>query len=108
MPKIAFVAAALMAVSVSASADPVAAERLAEGRRIAETWCANCHLVGAGPQGPAGDAAPPFHAIAAMPSTTAMSLRVFLSTPHGRMPDYRLSNAQIDAVSDWILSQRAQ
>jgi len=92
--------------SALAAADPANAERLAEGRRIAETWCANCHLVGPGSKGPAGDAAPPFGAIAGMTSTTSMSLRAFLTTPHGRMPDYRLTNAQIDAVSDWILAQR--
>jgi mono/diheme cytochrome c family protein len=108
MSRIAYAAAMLMMVAGYAAADPVAAERLSEGRRIAETWCANCHLVGPAAPGPATDAAPPFHAIAAMPSTTAMSLRVFLSTPHSRMPDYRLTNDQIDAVSDWILSQGAR
>jgi mono/diheme cytochrome c family protein len=79
-------------------------ERLDQGRRVAETWCANCHVIGPGARGPAGDAAPPFQAIARMPSTTQMSLRVFLQTPHARMPDYRLSQAELDGVVEWILA----
>jgi mono/diheme cytochrome c family protein len=94
----------LLAAGPAPAAGPVTAERVAEGRRIAETWCANCHVIGPAARGPVGDAAPPFQEIAAMPSTTAMSLRAFLTTPHGRMPDYRLSNDQIEAASAYILS----
>ena len=41
-----------------------------------------------------------------MVSTTSMSLRVFLQSPHGNMPDYRLSREQIDDVVAYILSLR--
>jgi mono/diheme cytochrome c family protein len=78
--------------------------RLDDGRRIAETWCTNCHVIGPGARGPVGDAAPPFQDIARMPSTTALSLRAFLQTPHARMPDYRLSQAELDGVITWILA----
>ena len=82
------------------------AERIAVGRTVAESWCANCHLVGRQAQGPAGDAAPPFAAVAALPSTTEMSLRAFLRTPHSRMPDYQLSQNELDGVVAYILSLR--
>ena len=85
---------------------PARQERLEQGRRVAETWCANCHVIGPGAQGPAGDAAPPFQAVARMPSTTEMSLRAFLQTPHDRMPDYRLSQAELDGTVAYILSLR--
>src|SRR3712207_2136956 len=55
----------LMMVALLLQADGAAAqgairqERLDLGRRVAETWCSNCHLVGPGARGPAGDAAPP-------------------------------------------------
>lgn len=88
----------------TAGGGPAQAELVAQGRRVAETWCANCHLVAPGARGPAGDAAPPFPAIARMPSTTEMALRVFLQTPHARMPDYRLSTAELDGVVAYILS----
>jgi len=76
------------------------------GRRLAATWCANCHQIGAGGPGPASDAAPPLPAIAAMPSTTSLSLRVFLQTPHATMPDYRLTREEMDDVIAYILSLR--
>lgn len=99
-------ALAVLLPSLALAQNPVRQERLDQGRRVAETWCANCHLIGPGARGPAGDAAPPFAAVAAMPSTTAMSLRVFLQTPHSRMPDYRLSQAELDGVVTWILAQK--
>ncbi|MDO9707336.1 c-type cytochrome [Paracraurococcus lichenis] len=96
---------ALLADAPAASAQGAAQqERLDQGRRVAETWCANCHVIAPGHRGPAGDAAPPFQAIARMPSTTEMSLRAFLQTPHSRMPDYRLSQQELDGVVTWILA----
>ena len=74
------------------------------GQRLAAAWCANCHQVAPGGPGPATDAAPAFQAIARMPSTTSMSLRVFLQTPHANMPDYRLTREQLDDVVAYILS----
>ncbi|WP_431270011.1 hypothetical protein [Dankookia sp. P2] len=65
-------------------------------------------MIGPGARGPAGDAAPPFAAVAAMPSTTEMSLRAFLQTPHARMPDYRLTTAELDGVVGWILAQKSR
>lgn len=78
----------------------------AAGRRLAETWCANCHVIGPGASGPASDAVPTFPGVARMPSTTAMALRVFLQTPHSRMPDIQLSREQMDDVIAYILSLR--
>jgi mono/diheme cytochrome c family protein len=78
------------------------------GAALARSWCANCHVVGrdAGPSPASGDAAPTFASIAAMPSTTALSLRVFLQTPHRRMPDFSLSRTETDDVIAYILSLR--
>jgi mono/diheme cytochrome c family protein len=81
-------------------------ERLAYGKAVAESWCANCHVVGPGQRQSPGDAAPPFAAVARMPSTTEMSLRAFLQTPHARMPDYRLSTRELDSVVTYILGLR--
>ena len=43
-----------------------------------------------------------------MPSTTGMSLRAFLLTPHARMPDIQMSGKQIDGVVAYILSLRGR
>jgi len=78
------------------------------GQRIAETWCANCHLVGTRSTGPATDTAPSFVSIARRPSTTTISLRAFLQSPHRQMPNYQLSRAETDDVIAYILSLRGR
>ena len=84
---------------------PAMAQDRANGEVIAKTWCAGCHVVeGSTPQFGRTDAIPSFEAVAQMPSTTATSLRVFLSTPHARMPDYSLTQREINDVSAYILS----
>lgn len=96
------------ALLLLATAFPVAAQETgdpASGLGLARTWCSDCHIVAPG-QKRGTDAVPPFAAIAAMPSTTALSLRAFLTTPHGKMPDLKLSNPQIDDVVAYILTLR--
>lgn len=76
------------------------------GLRLAREACADCHLVeGAGK--PRSDA-PAFAAVAAMPSTTSTAIKVFLKSPHANMPNFILSETEIDAVAAYILSLRAQ
>lgn len=74
------------------------------GAAVAWSWCANCHDVGLGSRPTATDAAPGFRAIARMPSTTELSLRAFLRTPHANMPDYQLSRRELEDVIAYILS----
>jgi hypothetical protein len=49
---------------------------------------------------------PAFSAIAAMPSTTARSLEVFLKTSHPTMPNLMLSTRERDDLIAYILSLR--
>jgi mono/diheme cytochrome c family protein len=74
------------------------------GQILSETWCSSCHLVSAGNRSAANDGAPTFQAIARHPSTTSTGLRVFLQTPHPRMPNDVLSAAQTDDIVAYILS----
>ena len=80
----------------------------AAGRRLAEAWCSGCHVIGPGASGPASDAVPTFPGVARMPSTTELSLRVFLQSPHSRMPNWQLSRAETDDVIAYILSLRGR
>ena len=84
--------------------DPVA------GERFAMNVCAECHMVSVGQSGLYRADAPTFPDMANMPSTTALSLRVFLQTPHAKrnMPDLVLSESQMDDVIAYILSLRQQ
>jgi cytochrome c len=73
----------------------------ARGGQLARQWCANCHLVEtnaarAVPQGP-----PSFREVAHS-GMTADQLRAFLSHPHGAMPDFSLTRAEIDDLIGYI------
>ncbi len=76
------------------------------GRALSETWCSSCHLVSAAGSTRANDGAPSFAAVARQPSTTSTGLRVFLQTPHPRMPNEVLSASQTDDIVAYILSLR--
>ncbi len=69
------------------------------GRRIADSQCTECHGAGL-----LRDRAPPFTAIARMPSTTALALAVYLRTSHPNMPNIILSPNEQDDVIAYILS----
>lgn len=92
----------LMLLAGTAQAQPLGPE----GLRLSRQWCAACHAVTRDMPPPAGDAVPGFPAIAAMPSTTEMGLRVFLQTPHANMPNFQLSRTELDAVVAYLLSLR--
>jgi len=92
---------------IGAQSNPAPAQDIgdpASGRSLARRWCETCHVVDATQQQAMSTGAPTFAAIAHMKSTTPMALRVFLQTPHGRMPDLHLTRGEIDDVSAYILS----
>jgi mono/diheme cytochrome c family protein len=76
----------------------------ARGQALGENWCSSCHLVSPASRPTANDGAPSFQAVARQPTTTSMGLRVFLQTPHPRMPNDVLSVAQTDDIVAYILS----
>ncbi|WP_372617423.1 c-type cytochrome [Falsiroseomonas sp.] len=87
-------------------AAPVLAQDAAEGRRLAEQWCANCHRIAPDGPGPVSDAVPSFMAIAMRPGRTMGSISTFLRTPHASMPDHGLTLRQSQDLAAYLLSQR--
>ncbi len=79
---------------------------VATGRRLSETWCSSCHLVGPDISRAVSNGVPTFVGIARMKSTTVLSLRAFLQTPHAGMPDLHLSRDEVDDLAGYILSLR--
>ena len=72
------------------------------GRKVAQDQCAKCHDVGVG--APAlGREGPSFVDIARMPSTTELSLKVFLRSSHRNMPNLMLTDDEADALVAYIL-----
>lgn len=97
---------AIAALLLGLWAAPALAQDAAEGRRMAEQWCANCHRVAPGGPGPASDAVPGFAAIAARPGITAERISAFLRSPHASMPDHGLTLRQSQDLAAHILAQR--
>jgi mono/diheme cytochrome c family protein len=100
---------ALGTILLAAAAGPAGAEYpgdVAAGRRLAADWCSACHSLGPMPEPGSSARAPAFAAIAGRPSTTPLALRVFLQTPHDRMPNLKLTDDEIDDLSAYILSLR--
>jgi mono/diheme cytochrome c family protein len=95
-------------VSAALGASPASGQPLigdiAQGQELARRICSGCHQIERAP--PAGDvlAGPAFKAIADNPSTTALSLRVFLRTPHRNMPNLILTESETQDVIGYILS----
>ncbi|PWS34710.1 cytochrome C552 [Falsiroseomonas bella] len=86
---------------------PIAAQAAdpAEGRRLAEQWCASCHLIARGGPGPVTDAVPAFHVIAARPGRTEEAIATFLRTPHAGMPDHGLTLRQAQDLAAYVKAQ---
>lgn len=82
------------------------AQNVDNGARIAHTWCTNCHVVDSHDKGVKNDAAPTFPSVAQRKGMTAATIRVFLSTPHTKMPDFSLTRTEIRDVSAYIMSLR--
>ena len=72
------------------------------GREIAAAWCAGCHRISAQDRD-VNRVPPDFGAIARMPSMTELALRVFLQTPHGKMPRYQFSPKEMDDIIAYVL-----
>jgi cytochrome c len=102
------VLAALLAITLATLA-PIRAQNVGgnieSGRALARAWCAECHRV---EPGRFGVFAADFGEVANLPSTTALSLRVFLQSNHKEMPNISLKPAEADDIIAYILSLKRQ
>jgi mono/diheme cytochrome c family protein len=93
-------------------ATPVTASDLpgdpAAGAELARDVCATCHVVSARQAVDPRVGAPSFFEVAEHPSTTALSLRVFLRTPHATMPDLILTPEETDDIISYILTLKGE
>jgi mono/diheme cytochrome c family protein len=88
----------IAAPAMAASADPTT------GEQIAKTECASCHAIGSSAEAKSPDPkAPRFVDVAKMPSTTELSLKVFLRSSHRNMPNFILAREEIDSIASYIL-----
>ncbi len=73
------------------------------GQRLAEAWCRECHVIDGNSVQTGRNNAPSFRAIANLPSTTALSLKVFLRSSHPSMPNFIIESSDTDEIVQYIL-----
>lgn len=73
------------------------------GQKLVVDLCARCHRVGPDTRDPSHHP-PDLAAVAGLRSTTELSLRIFLQTPHGEMPRYLFSDDELGALALYIVS----
>jgi len=87
----------------NAGGAPLAQDSISAGQHLAEAWCRNCHSLEATSAGTVSRA-PDFARIANRPSTTELSLKVFLRSNHRSMPNLIIAPSQADDLAAFILS----
>jgi mono/diheme cytochrome c family protein len=92
-------AAFLLVIPLLASAQDVG-----RGQRLAQTWCANCHVVDRDPAQASATGLPTFPALAVQEGQTPERLRAAMNPQHSRMPDLQLSEQQQDDLVAYIFS----
>jgi mono/diheme cytochrome c family protein len=75
------------------------------GLRLAQRWCAPCHVVEPNQRQPTGEA-PPFAAVAKRPDFDAARVAFFLLDPHPKMPNMGLSRSEAQDLAAYIATQR--
>ncbi len=95
--------AALVLFAIFAAPSSAWAANAANGQRLAERWCASCHVVTSG-QKQGSTQTPPFSEVAKKEHVDAPMLALFLLLPHPRMPDMALSRAEAADLAAYIVS----
>ncbi|XSG82263.1 MAG: c-type cytochrome, partial [Methyloligella sp. ZOD6] len=74
----------------------------ANGKQIAEQWCASCHLVGPDQETAAAVGTPSFMAISKKYGSGVDVLAGFLADPHPPMPSLSLTRQEINDLIAYI------
>ena len=79
-----------------------AAGNALRGGKIAERWCATCHIVGPGLVRLNKDFPASFQEIADTPGMGELALKVFFQTPHKQMPNFSITGEVRDDLIAYI------
>jgi mono/diheme cytochrome c family protein len=97
------IAALLSLIFVGTLTSAAAAADAANGKRVAERWCASCHVVTSSQQR-GNTQAPPFSEVAKKPHLDASMIALFLLLPHPKMPDMNLTRYEAGDIAAYIAS----
>ncbi len=79
------------------------AQDVANGKRIAERWCADCHDTGTSMSKTRRAHAPPFETIANKPGVNAELIADFLMLPHATMPNPPIRKGDAEDTAAFIM-----
>jgi len=94
-----------LAMLMTAAAQPAAGADASNGERLAQRWCAACHVVTTA-QREANADAPPFQELAKRPNFNENGLMTFLLDPHGKMPNMNLSRIEAGDIAAYVAKLR--
>jgi len=99
-------AISFVGIALSLFAAPVAAQTgdATRGLAIARTSCSSCHAIAKGVMDSPVARAPSFAKLANMPGMTRTALDVGLHTTHPKMPNFVVTDAEIDDLSAYLAS----
>jgi len=83
------------------AAQPALGADAFNGERLAQRWCAACHVVTTA-QREANADAPPFEEIAHRPNFSESGLMTFLLNPHAKMPNMNLSRLEAGDIAAYV------
>ncbi|UYO45206.1 cytochrome c [Rhodopseudomonas palustris] len=103
LPATGFLIVAVLLMVRSHRADAAAPQDgISTGHKLAAQWCAECHAIE--PDDARDGKGPGFSRIANLPSTTALSLNVFLRSNHTNMPNFIIAPGDAAEIVQYILS----
>jgi len=98
-----FLRKAVIALVLAGSATPALAADPSEGKKIAQRWCSECHLVSSDQTGTVPVGPPPFTTIAHSEKGSADYLTTFLQDPHiKQMQGLKLNRYDIEDLAAYI------
>ncbi|MFL5289228.1 MAG: c-type cytochrome [Rhodopila sp.] len=105
VPVLVVIAVVCLAIPWQVARAAPAPEAVAAGQKLAQKYCADCHVIESTPK-PTWNDPPPFQTTANRPDVTAASLVAHIRKPHGNLATNARPPAEADALAAYILSLR--
>lgn len=99
---------AMLTCVLAISGPAFATENLARGRALAERLCAQCHMAPGQGEKRAANEIPGFAAVAARRHQTHEGIVAWLRSIPPMMPNHHLTQDEMHALADFILSMKPQ
>lgn len=82
--------------------------KVADGERLAQKLCVNCHQVAPDGSGPVLSDVPGFPVVANRPGMTAEMIEAYVLSPHPAMPTIQFTRDELADMSAYIMSLRKE